>query len=925
MRTCILLLLLISFVPVYAYNVTQADSLITPDQQIRHVRLPNGFQYYLRNTGNSGDGVTVRLVVRAGFRNENTSQREAAHFIEHIVSGSTKSYPNIRQLLSDAGLQVGRDFNASTRLSSTQYFVNIPASDTALFRKYIHIAYERFLCPRLDSATIEREKKGLLSELGPLPLVERERFSMANLLGASWANENTGRSIRGTMNMNHDSLIAFFNKWYVADRGALIVVGNFDVQAADALIRHQFAQLPAAPHTKHELLTREPLPQLHRAFYDSTIDQQTVGIEIGRLFESEQDGTIAKIKKSVLAGLSNMLLENRFQKIYKAGSLGPEFGSMQYQQKDRSISEFGIDALIHNIYIRNNLSDQAIQKAIYNYWYAVEQIVKFGCSDAEFERSVRKLGEIYAEPDKNNTTYFVNALEQSFLQGSPVPAPSYLDSTRQAILHHLRKDELMAALRQWLSTDISYMAVRSPKQAKISLITVPMVSGINAEVRRKKINAFKENAPAHLMDTRTLEKIKSAPLSFRSSDLTDLNTTVFELDNGIRVIFKRTASISPNKRVTIQSFRRGGAFQFKGKEYPEALLSARCISKGDLGNLTAKELQDVKSEKDISLSPWVTPNEIGIAGECNAEDIELMMQMAYQYLEKPDIREIQDYKIVAGDVKRKSSSVYDSIANTFRQQDSCDQPISDYQDVILSKENLLAAYKKMFSSVVGLTFIITGDFDVATAKEKILPYLAAVSNKGSRLTGYYTDCKKKVSRRSMAYEILEHSQRGTTNVAISILQQSDGGIVSRAECMLIKQLLADRLFDKMRIEKGWVYGVSVSEKTDDNVQMFSISFRTSEPDVEQIIKEIWKEINTATQQPAARELISAAASRAIQSLNKNEDVYWQIYFARQLKNGRPLDEINELKGLLETLATTPSDKFFQRWMRPDEIIRINSR
>jgi predicted Zn-dependent peptidase len=232
---------------------------------IRH-RLPNGMQVWIKPRATTR-AVTVRVVVKVGFRNEPVADSQLAHLLEHMLFKGTQRHTEVemRRMLDAKGAY----HNGFTSLDSTAYVVSIVDRELPLAMEWLR---EILLEPALDPQKLKQARQDVYSEqegqyprfierivktgwFQPLPLrVADELFPQVQL---------TDRAIARLEHVDRTHLLDFRNRYYVPNNMAVIVVGNVD--PADVLRRAEaaYGRLPTRPLQTSDYLGYRP-PQLPR-------------------------------------------------------------------------------------------------------------------------------------------------------------------------------------------------------------------------------------------------------------------------------------------------------------------------------------------------------------------------------------------------------------------------------------------------------------------------------------------------------------------------------------------------------------------------------------------------------------------------------------------------------------------------------------
>ena len=211
--------------------------------------LPNGLRFYVRAHPSGSDRTELRLVVDAGSVQEAEDQHGLAHAVEHMVFGGTRSFPGgaIERYFEAIGMRRGDDVNATTSLDDTQYRMTVPttragAIDTAL-AMLASIAHEA----TFDAADARREAGVLLEEWrSSRDAAARVEEAQHPLLyaGTAYATRPTIGDTGVLRRFDVGAMRRFYETWYRPELMAVVVVGDFDAEEVEAMVRRHFASLP---------------------------------------------------------------------------------------------------------------------------------------------------------------------------------------------------------------------------------------------------------------------------------------------------------------------------------------------------------------------------------------------------------------------------------------------------------------------------------------------------------------------------------------------------------------------------------------------------------------------------------------------------------------------------------------------------------
>jgi zinc protease len=223
---------------------------------ITEYKLPNGFRVLLV-PDDSKPIVTVNNTVFVGSRHEGYGETGMAHLLEHMCVKSTPTHSNIFKSIREHG---GSEFNAYTRMDVTNFFEVMPASDANL---EFGIKLE---ADRLLNCDIKRED--LITEM----TVVRNEFEMnenspyailgQRMIAAAFEWHNYGKSVLGNRSDIErypiENLQAFYKKHYRVDNAMLVVAGKFDEKKALEWVVQYFGTLKKPSTPLPATYTQEP-------------------------------------------------------------------------------------------------------------------------------------------------------------------------------------------------------------------------------------------------------------------------------------------------------------------------------------------------------------------------------------------------------------------------------------------------------------------------------------------------------------------------------------------------------------------------------------------------------------------------------------------------------------------------------------------
>lgn len=208
--------------------------------------LPNGVSYIVQRTPNQSEAIELRLVVRAGSRQEAADQNGVAHLIEHLGFEGTAKFPGtaIRDFAGKNGILWGYGLQAFTGNDSTIYSISLPRSASGELPTAIEILKDWASGINLSNDAIDKQRGVVIAEVrggadGPIGF---EKLVEQDLLGGQ-AYQRLQTHDATLEKVSYSRVRDFYRHWYAPDRMSVIVVGAGDLAKVECLIGSTFGSI----------------------------------------------------------------------------------------------------------------------------------------------------------------------------------------------------------------------------------------------------------------------------------------------------------------------------------------------------------------------------------------------------------------------------------------------------------------------------------------------------------------------------------------------------------------------------------------------------------------------------------------------------------------------------------------------------------
>ena len=281
-----------------------------PAMKFTERKLPNGLRVIaMRDT--STPNVMTSMWYEVGSKHDPAGRSGFAHLFEHVLSRKTVNMPYnaINRMVDD----VGGTRNASTWYDRTNYYEIVPAE---YLERMLWTHAERMFRPVIDKEVFETERGVVKEELrqGVYAPPYGRLFSFAigeNAFNIVPHRRPTIGSIADLDTATLEDARAFHEAYYGPDTATLIVAGNFEPKALDALIDKYFAGKPRRPKAVPLAITTKDTPIVARTVTATgpTVPLPAV-VELYRIpGESSRDMAAIEVMDGILSTGDNARLD----------------------------------------------------------------------------------------------------------------------------------------------------------------------------------------------------------------------------------------------------------------------------------------------------------------------------------------------------------------------------------------------------------------------------------------------------------------------------------------------------------------------------------------------------------------------------------------------------------------------------------------
>ena len=601
--------------------------------------LDNGLDYLIRENGNPGSKVDLRLVIDAGSGLEDDDQLGGAHFLEHMLFNGTEKYPEneLIDVLRSFGASFGADINAYTSFDETVYTLIVPTGDPGVVATGLDV-----LGQWLSSATITEDD--VIAERGIVLDEWRVRDQTASgrlfdevarlfLDGTPYEGHTPiggGPAIQATQ---AGPLRRFYDDWYRPDNAAIVVVG--DIVASD--VEEQIVDLFSDEVARGDSPVRDALvvePSSSPVARVASDPDLAEGYAFVTLPTAPSDGSSIEADAQV-----EFFRRLAFEIIATRLNNDALRGEAPYDSAEVADSEFVRDLVAPEIYVTvdgENAAD-AVDAVLDEY----ERVARYGFTQTEIDRAT---GAVLSAAE---TAYDGRASRQD---------SSYAD---EYVDHVLTGDPYVTAQREFdFITEVMNRATPEnvahvfiehlDAAAPHVFVAVPSSEADAAPTEADLIRSVVEAATRPLEPRGTDDAIgdelieRPEPIEAVSTDsLADrpfpefIDPVVVTFPNGVRVAFNSNRIVEG--QVFVEGRSPGGLAVLPDADVPDGDALRRVVSDSGVGAFDRVAIDEFLDDKEVVVAPYVELFEDRIEGQGATSDLEVLFQMIHLTMSQPRV------------------------------------------------------------------------------------------------------------------------------------------------------------------------------------------------------------------------------------------------------------------------------------------------
>ncbi|MBY8823228.1 M16 family metallopeptidase [Sphingomonas colocasiae] len=859
------------------------------DPEIRHGKLANGFTYYIRRNVRPAKRVEMRLVVKAGTMQQDRDQVEYAHLVEHIVANHVAGdLGTIWEWVQGWGGKIGTDFNAETSDDRTIYRLSLPSDQPELFAQALGIQRGWAQGAVLSVKDTARERKAVLAEI--LGSRNRQSRIMDQVAPEITSYYDTWDERQASIQRSDDApVLRYYRDWYRPDTQAIIIVGDIDPMAVEAMVRKTFGNLPRGVGKRSPTVRPAPIPVRDR--FRIITDPEQKEVQLRQIIASR--GAEATGYQGLRSEIVTQLLERMY--VDRELRLRDTFDPVQARSaQDTDVTSFsgrysgGVRTTQSHFTLHPDRMREGVDAGL-----AVRRAVQVeGFQQVELDRARQLLGrdllseQLPLEERPLTSGSMVLAITDHFVKASPFQSWGDYERTHRQILASITLADINKAAREaWKGTNRELLLLAPPKL----LASMPSEAIIRAwmnEAEQRPAVAYVPRVSADTLKTNVELPAYAGNLLVTRFEELGLTRVVIP-ENGVTIILKPDRDLSKRDirggQIHIAATRPMGAEAWSGNAYLNARQAGNLAYLGGVGGLSPFDYARLRIERGIWTSPGVDELETQYLAGAPRKELDMLMQLTHAHFTQVqrsedafrlNSRQLRDHFNKLGE-KSPQKILADRVWEVSSRH-SADRPKLDASNFdTLDYDMALGYYQQMMGNAGQFLFVVQGRFDPADITPTLVKYLSKLPSSGPA----------EIFGRKRPFQLRHDAVKETVYAGgdenASVILKIAGPVAVRREdekkTRAFNNIMRARLHDRLREKENGTYSVQFGASMSRSAGEFSVSvsFDCKAVDVDRMVAAAIDELRKLRENgPTAAEVAKAMQLDATYLATLDDDIYF---------------------------------------------------
>lgn len=847
------------------------------DPHVRTGELSNGLHYYIRKNEKPENRAELRLAVKAGSIQEDADQLGLAHFVEHMAFNGTEHFTKneLIDYLESVGTRFGPDLNAYTSFDETVYMLQVRTDDQEQFDKGLTVLEDWAGGLLFDEEEIDKERGVVVSEwrtrLSANQRMQQKYFPVM-FHKSRYAERLPIGDPEIVGKADYATIRRFYEDWYRPDLMAVVVTGDVDVDSIEHVIIDRFASLenPGNPRARKEY----PVPPHEETLVVVCSDREASFTNVRIMYKHPEQEVrdLGDYRQNLKRRLYNRMLNARLYELNSTADPPFVFASSGYGGSVGNIDTYYSFAMVPEGGVIRGFEALLAENF---------RVLRHGFVGSELERQkeemLRSAEQRVKEKDRLESGDLARRYISHFLDQSPVPGAEKTLELYERFLPGITVDEVNALAEKWLTDENCVIILTGPGKEESPLPGEEELLNVLADVKTWDIAPYADE----VVEAEFLEE-EFEPVAVTRETVLDsaLDIHMFELENGVRVMYKHTDL--KNDEILMGAYSLGGHSLYDNEEYYSARAIGSVMRESGLSDLTAPQLEKIMAGTRVNVGPFVSERYEGFNGNCSVEDFELMFQLIHAYAVDPRFHEdglhayLKKQQAIYANLLSNPRNYFGDEVSRLRYNNHPRRafPKPEHLEYV-ELEVVEDIYEDRFADMSDFTFFFTGNFDPDTLKSYSAQYL-----------GNLPSTHREETWKDVGIDYPEENTdttfyRGEAPKSIAQIIYHGPFDWNKENVFNLRALidyLRIQLRETLREDMGGVYGVSVYGGPGKEPPRYSISisFNADPPRTQELMGAAYDVLNKAMNGEISEEDLQKVKETQRQTRVKNmeENRYW---------------------------------------------------
>ncbi|NOQ34807.1 MAG: hypothetical protein GQ569_02815 [Methylococcaceae bacterium] len=882
------------FQPTLAKISTIPDTNYEYNKDVIRGQLDNGLKYFILKNDKPENQAELRLIVEVGSLEEADNQRGLAHFVEHLAFNGTKNYEKntLDAYLQTLGMTIGAHVNAYTSYERTVYQLSVPTDKPKDFEKTIQVLEEWAHNISFTKEEFEKERGVVLEEERARKGLWKRMYDQTKVIlfnNAKYAERDPIGKTDIIKNTPVEVAKQFYDTWYRPEFMSLVIVGDFDTQKVEAMIKSKFSALKNKATQKRAKRFVEPV---NHARYKVVSDKEYTdySFSLKLIGEDKPVNSKAEKKTALIRSLAQSIFNDRLSEMRKEKN--PPFISSYLS---RSSFVTGVEITEFNLNIEKSKYEIA-EKRLFK---EIARVNQHGFNANELKLAKRynlaQLKQSYIERnDKENPVYTSEIISSILYKSTYLNIQNHFFISK-ALLAEITLKDVNDYFKGILNNKNQLFLYSTPEKEKQNALSLAQTQTLLSNALATKVEPYPKKEIGIL-----LAKQPQAGSIKSSKEHENIGVTEYLLSNGIKVFFKKTDFKKDSFNFT--AFSEGGTSLEIDKDYFDTLAAGSVAGQSGYGNHTVDDLNRINAGKIAGV--WSNIGQLyeNVGGYGIQSDMKTAFELIYLTFTQPRFEDniFTNYKRdlnknLEAKKSRPIALYYEELTDFFYKKHLRVRSFRTKAEIeSLKIKNFKKIYQSHFNNAADFTFVFVGDINQQDFEKNISHYLASLPIT-SKPAEHYKDLKINPREGSHSF-IRKNNPEDRSDVVLLLTKASDFSLRKSMIAGAVSHIVSIKLKDLIREEKSSVYSIGLNSVINrvPKAKFFAISSFTCDPkktsEVIALVNEVINDIKkNGIEQKHLDNYVVMAEKGYKKSIKRNG--FWLGKIDYALKNKDPFENI----------------------------------